>query len=156
MKHFSKVLQQFLRTPTEIFLTGSGPQPISLDSHFFYQQSTDIIFRQTPINSTVVVVVVVVVLLQYYFHINSSLQCSPWSQDGSNNFFSFFFFLFFFSIPFIIFALLFSLPPSRNSDPGSHSRLFSTPTRYGSCLGFFIARRFQLFLPSSTRVVTCM
>ena len=45
MKHFSKVLQQFLRTPTEIFLTGSGPQPISLDSHFFYQQSTDIIFR---------------------------------------------------------------------------------------------------------------
>ena len=32
---------------------------------------------------------------------------------------------FFFPIPFIIFALLFSLPPSRNSDPGSHSRLFS-------------------------------
>ena len=32
---------------------------------------------------------------------------------------------FFFAIPFIIFALLFSLPPSRISDPGSHSRLFS-------------------------------
>ena len=31
----------------------------------------------------------------------------------------------FFSLPFIIFALLFSLPPSRNSDPGPHSRLFS-------------------------------
>ena len=31
----------------------------------------------------------------------------------------------FFLISFIIFALLFSLPPSRNSDPGSHSRLFS-------------------------------
>ena len=31
----------------------------------------------------------------------------------------------FFSIPFIIFTLLFSLPPSRNSDTGSHSRLFS-------------------------------
>ena len=53
----------------------------------------------------------------------------------------FFFFLPFFSIPFIIFALLFSLPPSRNSDPGSHSRLFSTPTHYGwredfSCFSF--------------------
>ena len=40
-------------------------------------------------------------------------------------FLSFFFFLF--SIPFIIFALLFSLPliNSRNSDPGSHGKLFS-------------------------------
>ena len=34
--------------------------------------------------------------------------------------------LFFFSIPFIIFALLFSFPPSRNSDPGSQRRIFST------------------------------
>ena len=33
-----------------------------------------------------------------------------------------------FSIPFMMFALLFSLPASRNSDPGSHSRLFSPPT----------------------------
>ena len=33
--------------------------------------------------------------------------------------------LFFCSIPFITFALLFSLHPSRNSDPGSHSTLFS-------------------------------
>ena len=57
-----------------------------------------------------------------------------------------------FSIPFIIFALLFSLPPRLNSDPGSHSRLFSQPTHDGSCLAFSIARRFQLFLPSSTRV----
>ena len=40
--------------------------------------------------------------------------------------FSFFFFLLFFHpIYDIIFALLFSLPPSRNSDPGSHSMLFS-------------------------------
>ena len=31
---------------------------------------------------------------------------------------------FFFLIAFAIFALLFSLPPSRISDPGSHSRLF--------------------------------
>ena len=30
-----------------------------------------------------------------------------------------------FPIPFIIFALLFSLPPSRSLDPGSRSRLFS-------------------------------
>ena len=58
----------------------------------------------------------------------------------------------FFSIPFIILALLFSLPPSCNSDPGSHSRLFSPPTHYGSCLAFFFARRFHLFLPSSIRV----
>ena len=42
----------------------------------------------------------------------------------------------FFSIPFIIFALLFSLPPSRNSDPGSHSRPFPPPPHYGSCLAF--------------------
>ena len=34
------------------------------------------------------------------------------------------YFLLFF-IPFIVFALLFSPPPSRNSDLGSHSRLFS-------------------------------
>ena len=62
----------------------------------------------------------------------------------------------FFSIPLNIFALLFSLPPSRNSDPGSHGRLFSPPTHYDSCLAFFIARRFQLFLPSSTRVELCL
>ena len=56
------------------------------------------------------------------------------------------------SILFIIFALLFSPSYSRNSDPGSHGRFFSPPTHYGSCLAFFIARRFQLFLPSPTRV----
>ena len=63
---------------------------------------------------------------------------------------------FFFPIPFVVFALLFSLPPSRNSDPGSHSRLFVPHTHCGSCLAFFIARRFQLFLPSSTRVELCL
>ena len=46
-------------------------------------------------------------------------------------------FLSFFSVPFIFFALLFSLPPSRHSDLGSHSRLFSPPIHYGSCLAFF-------------------
>ena len=50
----------------------------------------------------------------------------------------------------------YSLSPSRNSDPGSHSRLFSPPTHYGPCLAFFIARRFQLFLHSSTRVELCL
>ena len=56
---------------------------------------------------------------------------------------------------FALYSVL-SLPPSRNSDPGSHSRLFSRSTNYGSCLAFFIARRFQLFLPSSTRVELCV
>ena len=32
---------------------------------------------------------------------------------------------FYFSTPFIIFTGLVLVPPSRNSDPGSHSRLFS-------------------------------
>ena len=60
-----------------------------------------------------------------------------------------YFFFFFFSIPFIIFALLFSLPPinSRNSDPGSHSRLFSPPTHYGSCLAFLSRENFSSFFP---------
>ena len=34
-----------------------------------------------------------------------------------------------------------SHPPSRNSDPGSHSRFFSPPPHYGSCVAFFIARK---------------
>ena len=39
------------------------------------------------------------------------------------------------SIPFVIFALLVLLPPSRNSGPGSQSRLFSPPSplRYLPC-----------------------
>ena len=66
---------------------------------------------------------------------------------------------FFFFIPFIHLLsspFFFSLPPSRNSDPRSHNRLFSPPPHYGSCLQAFIARRFQLFLPSSTRVELCL
>ena len=49
-----------------------------------------------------------------------------------------------------------SLPPSRNSDPGSHSRLFCPPPplRFVPCI--FIARRFQLFIPSSTHVELCL
>ena len=40
----------------------------------------------------------------------------------------------FYSIPFFVFALLL-LSPSRNSDPGSHSRLFSPP-HCSSCVQF--------------------
>ena len=58
-----------------------------------------------------------------------------------------FFCLFLFPISSIIFALLFSLPPSRNSDPGSHGRLFSTSTHYGSCLAFLSREDFSSFLP---------
>ena len=53
------------------------------------------------------------------------------------------FLLFFFPIPFVISALLFSFPPGRNADPGSHSRLFSPPTHYGSCLAFFSREDFS-------------
>ena len=59
--------------------------------------------------------------------------------------------LFFFSIPFI-FALSFSLPPCRNSDPGSHSRLFSPSTHYGSCLAFFSREDFSSSLVDSRRI----
>ena len=52
----------------------------------------------------------------------------------------------------------FSLPPSRNSDPGPHSRLFSpcppSPLRFVPCI--YIASIFQPFLPSSTRVEPCL
>ena len=52
-------------------------------------------------------------------------------------------------IPFMIFALLFLFPSycSRNSDPGSHSRLFSTPPHYGSCLAFLSREDFSSFFP---------
>ena len=59
-----------------------------------------------------------------------------------------------FSIPYIIFALLFSLPPSRNRDPGSHSWLFSPPPHYGSCLAFLSRVHFDLSsLADSCQVV---
>ena len=65
--------------------------------------------------------------------------------------FCLFFVLLFLLIPFVIFAHLLSLLPTRNSDPGSHSRLFySLPATVRAFI--FIARRFQPFLPSSTRI----
>ena len=63
----------------------------------------------------------------------------------------------FFSIPFIIFALLSSLPSSRNSDPGSHRRLFIPPTHYGSCLAFLAREDFSSFFPRRLdRVESCL
>ena len=44
-------------------------------------------------------------------------------------------------------SFFFSLPPSRNSDPGSHSRLFSPPLHYGSCLAFLSREDFSSFFP---------
>ena len=57
--------------------------------------------------------------------------------------------LFFVFIPVIVLALVFSLPPinSRNSDPESHSRLFSPPTHCGSCLAFLKREDFSSFFP---------
>ena len=64
-------------------------------------------------------------------------------------------YIYIFSIPFIIFALLSLSLHSRNSDPGSQSRLFSPlPTTVRAFI--FIARRVQHFLPSSTRVEFCL
>ena len=53
--------------------------------------------------------------------------------------------IFFPPIPFIIFALLFSLPSSRNSDPGSHGRLFSPPPHYGMRHAFLSRQDFSSF-----------
>ena len=53
--------------------------------------------------------------------------------------------------PSSIFSFLFSLPPRRNSDPGSNSRFFSSSLlRFAPCN---LSRKyFALFLPSSTCV----
>ena len=60
---------------------------------------------------------------------------------------------FFFPVPTIVLNLLFSLPPSRNSDPGSHSRLFSPRPHDGSCVAFLSREYFGSCFHSSTRVV---
>ena len=52
------------------------------------------------------------------------------------------------AIAFIVFALLFSLPPSsRNSDLGPRSRLVGPPPHYGSCLAFLSPEDFSSFFP---------
>ena len=52
----------------------------------------------------------------------------------------------------IVFALLFSLSPSRNSDPGSDSRVFSPIPVTVHALYFYRERDFSPLFPSSTRV----
>ena len=69
-----------------------------------------------------------------------------------------FFFFFFFSScssHLLSSTFLLSLPPnSRNSDPVSHSRLFSPPHHYGSILALSSREHFQLsFLVDSRRIV---
>ena len=54
---------------------------------------------------------------------------------------------FFFPIPFIIFALLLPLPPSRNSDPGSHNRLVSPPPTTIRALHSLLREDFSCFFP---------
>ena len=58
----------------------------------------------------------------------------------------YFFFFFFFCHLIYYLRPSFSLPPSRNSDPGSHSRLFSPP-HYGPCLVFLWREGFSLIFP---------
>ena len=53
------------------------------------------------------------------------------------------------------FSLSLLLIRSRNSDPGSHSRLFAPPSHFGSWLAFLSREVFRCFLPSSTRVELC-
>ena len=50
-------------------------------------------------------------------------------------------------LPVIMFALIFSLPPSRNSHLGSHNRLFSPAPHCGSCLAFLSREDFSSFFP---------
>ena len=59
--------------------------------------------------------------------------------------------LFFFALPPIV-----TTSYSRNSDLGSHSSLSFPPSHKRLVPCIFIARRFQLFLPSSTRVGLCL
>ena len=59
-------------------------------------------------------------------------------------------FVLFCFFPTLFFGLLFSLSllfNSRNSDPGSHSRLFPPRIYYGSCLEFLSRENFSSFFP---------
>ena len=57
-------------------------------------------------------------------------------------------FLFFFYFPsHLLCSPFYSLPPSRNSDPGSRDRLFFPPTHCGSCLAFSSREDFSSLFP---------
>ena len=60
---------------------------------------------------------------------------------------------FFFLPSHLLFSPFYSLPPSRNSDPGSHGRLFSPPPHYGSCLALLSREDFSSSLVDSRRIV---
>ena len=89
---------------------------------------------------------------------NISHFCVVCTQTASFRDFQMIFQIFFAS--FAPALTMFSLPPilinSRNSDPGSHSRLFSPRPHHGSCLAFLSREDFSSILPSSTRVELCL
>ena len=74
-------------------------------------------------------------------------------SDLSSQIYIYIYIFFPYQVPFIIVALLFSLTPSHNSDPGSHSGLFSLPPHYGSCLAFLSREDFSSSLVDSRRIV---
>lgn len=57
-----------------------------------------------------------------------------------------------FAIPSIVFALVFSLPPNRSSDPGSYTRPFSPRSTAVRAFSFVWPEDFSPFFLSSTRV----
>ena len=85
-------------------------------------------------------------LLFYRQGSNEVTRCSSGCASRSDTIFSSFFFPFF-PHPIYYLCPFCSLPPSRNSDPGSHSRLFSPPTHYDSCLAFLWREDFSSFFP---------
>ena len=73
----------------------------------------------------------------YYFQYDSGVWNMPYGKrHTSRTGHVFFFFFFFYPIHYLRPSITVYLPPRRNSDPGSHSSLFSPPTHYGSCLAF--------------------
>ena len=77
-------------------------------------------------------------------------------SDDTSSFFFFFFahhLIYLLSSP-IFFSLSFPLP--RNSDLGSHSRLFSPLPATVRAFHFLSGEDFSLFLPSSTRIELCL
>ena len=67
------------------------------------------------------------------------------------------FFSLFFPIPFVVFALLVLLPPSGNSDPGSHSiASLLPPPDYGTCVAFLSREGFSTFFPRRLASKLCL
>ena len=85
-------------------------------------------------------------------HTRCSLILHPPNREIQGLFI--FFYHYFFCPSHLLSSPVCSLPPSHNSDPGSHSRLSSPPSpqRFVPCI-FIASWKFQLFLPSSTRRV---